>query len=235
MTELNAFSQLLALFAPINKDGYKFVAIAAASTVLAFLLSSILGLVGVVATGAMAFFFRDPVRVVPIGDSLVVAPADGTIFDVATAVPPAELGLGAGPMTRASIFLSLLDVHVTRAPISGRVETSVYSRGSHRNAATLEAKENERHNFVIAPADGQRIGVVLISGAVARRLVTEVKTGDGVGAGERIGLIRFGSRVDLYLPASTTLLVAEGQRTIAGETIIADLRRNEPPLSFRRI
>jgi phosphatidylserine decarboxylase len=190
----------------------------------------------VIATGALAFFFRDPVRVVPVRDNLVVAPADGVLIGVDTVTPPAELGLGSDPMTRASVFLSLLDVHVNRAPMSGRIESSIYQPGVHHNAAMDSAsRENERHSFVIASNSGLRLGVVLISGAVARRIVTEVKTGDVVGAGERIGLIRFGSRVDLYLPSAPAIMVSEGQRIFAGETVIADFDSHEPARTFRKI
>ncbi len=236
MTEPNALSQFLALFTPIHKDGYKFVGVAAAVTVVAFLLSSTLGLLGVVAIAALAFFFRDPVRVVPTQDGLVVSPADGTVISVETMPPPDELGLGSDPQTRVSIFLSLLDVHVNRAPISGRVASSIYKPGEHHNAAAPEAsRENERHSFVIEAKGATRIGVVLVSGAAARRIVTNVKQGDSVSAGERIGIIRFGSRVDLYLPVSHSVFVAEGQRMIGGETIIANIESHEPPRAFRRI
>ncbi len=236
MSDPNALSQALALFSPIHKDGYKFVAGAAAITVVAFLLSGILGLLGTGATLALAFFFRDPQRTVPARDGLVIAPADGTVIGIETAAPPPELGLGADPLTRVSIFLSLLDVHVIRAPVSGRIETSAYRPGLHRNAAAPEAPaENERHGFSIESKDALRIGTVLVAGAAARRIVTSVGQGDSVAAGERIGIIRFGSRADIYLPASPSILVAEGQRTIAGETIIADLDSQEPRRIFRQI
>jgi phosphatidylserine decarboxylase len=236
VSEPNAVSQVLALFVPIHKDGFKFVAIAAAVTVLAFLLSSILGLLGVIATLALAFFFRDPTRVVPARDGLVVAPADGTVVSIENTSAPAELGLGADPHTRVSIFLSLLDAHVSRAPISGRIEASVHRPGVHHNAAAPEAPmENERHGFAIEMKNAVRVGVVLVAGYVARRIVTSVKQGDAVATGERIGIIRFGSRVDVYLPASTFIQIAEGQRTIAGETIIADFEAHEPARAFRRI
>jgi phosphatidylserine decarboxylase len=236
VSEPNALSQTLALFSPIHKDGYKFVAVAAAVTIFAFMLSSSLGLLGLIATGALAFFFRDPKRIVPMRDGLVVAPADGTVVNIENTSPPVELGLAGDTLTRVSIFLSLLDVHVARSPISGRIQTSVYNPGVHHNAAAPEApSENERHGFAIETKDALRVGVVLVAGAAARRIVTDVRQGDGVAAGERIGIIRFGSRVDIYLPASPAMLVAEGQRMIAGETVIADLEAHEPPRAFRRI
>lgn len=236
MSDPNALSQALALFSPIHKDGYKFVAGAAAITVVAFLLSSTLGLLGTGATLALAFFFRDPQRTVPARDGLVIAPADGTVIGIVNAAPPPELGLGSDPMTRVSIFLSVLDVHVIRAPVSGRIETSAYRPGQHRNAAAAEAPaENEQHGFSIETKEALRIGTVLVAGTVARRIVTGVGQGDSIAAGERIGIIRFGSRVDIYLPASPAILIGEGQRTIAGETIIADLDSQEPRRIFHQI
>ena len=236
MPEPNGFSQALALFSPIHKDGYKFVAVAAALTVAAFLLSSTLGLLFALATAALIFFFRDPERMVPSRDGLVVAPADGTIVSVSSAAPPAELGLGSDPKTRISIFLSLLDVHVIRTPVSGRIETSFYRPGQYLNAASPQAPAlNECHGFAIETKDALRCGAVLVAGTVARRIVTGVGQGDTVAQGQRIGIIRFGSRVDVYLPASIGVLAGEGQRTIAGETIIADLDSQEPRRIFRRI
>ncbi|MBI4724775.1 MAG: phosphatidylserine decarboxylase, partial [Rhodomicrobium sp.] len=150
MSEPNGFSQALALLAPVHRDGYKFVAAGAAATVLAFLLSNTLGLICLIATLALALFFRDPARVVPVREGLVVAPADGTVISIGTAAPPRELGLGSDPLTRVSIFLSVLDVHVCRSPVSGRIETSFHRPGIHRNAAAPEAPaENECHGFVI--------------------------------------------------------------------------------------
>ena len=232
----NALSQARALLAPINKDGYKFVAIAAGVTVLAYLLSlHTLAFLCLIATGALAFFFRDPSRVVPQRDGLVVAPADGVVIGIEPIVPPSELNLGNEIRTRVSIFLSLLDVHVARSPIAGRIETSVHTAGIYKNAAAPEAPSaNERQSFAIEAKNAVRLGVVLVAGFVVRRIVTDVKVGDTVMAGERLGVIRFGSRVDLYLPPST-LLVSEGQRTLAGETIIADLESQEPHRSFQRI
>ncbi|HZV22122.1 MAG TPA: phosphatidylserine decarboxylase [Hyphomicrobiales bacterium] len=236
MTEPNAFSQTLAIFAPIHKDGYKFVAVAAAATVLAFLLSSVLGLLAAFTTFALAFFFRDPARIVPIGDGLIVAPADGVVIGIESLTPPAELGLGSDPEMRVSIFLSILDVHVVRAPFSGNIVADSYKPGLHHNAASSAAvRENERHSFVIQAANSARLGLVLVAGTVARRIVANIKEGDGVMTGERIGIIRFGSRVDVYLPASAEILVGQGQRTIGGETVIADLSAREPIRTFRRV
>jgi phosphatidylserine decarboxylase len=232
----NALSQALALFSPIHKDGYKFVAAAAGITIVAFLISSALGLTGLAATLALAFFFRDPPRMVPVWDGLAIAPADGTIIAIRNAAAPPGLGLGSEARTCVSIFLSLLDVHVVRSPAAGRIETSFYRPGEHRNAASPGAPEdNECHGFAIETKDALHIGTVLVAGTVARRIVTYIGEGDTVTAGERIGIIRFGSRVDVYLPSSQGLLVEEGQRTIAGETVIADLNARESRRLFRRI
>ncbi len=234
-SEPNALSQIFTLFTPINRDGYKFVGLAALATVVAFLLSTTLGIIGVVITAAMALFFRDPERVTPIHDNLVTAPADGKVVRTGPMSPPAELGLGSEPLTCLSVFLSLWDVHVIRSPVSGRVIASEHREGMFHNAERSEAQsENERHSLIIETAGGRKIVVVLVAGYAARRIITFVQIGDTITAGERIGLIRFGSRVDVYLPASQPLLAAEGQRMIAGETVIADFDGHEVPRSFRR-
>ncbi len=235
MSGPNALSQAQALLAPINKDGYKFVAIGAGATIIGFYLWSPLGWLCLIATLALAYFFRDPYRVTPQREGLAIAPADGVVISVEPVTPPAELNLGEEPRTRVSIFLSVLDVHVIRAPVAGRIDASAHRPGVYKNAADPAApKENERHGFAIETKNAVRLGVVLVAGYVARRIVTNVQIGDTVGAGERIGLIRFGSRVDLYLPKGA-VLVSEGQRTIAGETVIADLASEEPARTFQRI
>ena len=236
MSKPNGLTQALALFSPIHRDGYKFAGIAAAVTLLAFPFSWILGFLGLIATLSLALFFRDPRRTVPVREGLVLAPADGTVLSVGNAVPPAELGLGSLPAMRVSIFLTLLDVHVIRTPVPGRIATSFYKPGEHRNAASAEAPSvNECQGFTIETKDALRIGAVLVAGAAARRIVTRIAQGDTVTAGERIGIIRFGSRTDVYLPAPACPLVWEGQRTIAGETVIADLDSQEPRRIFQRI
>jgi phosphatidylserine decarboxylase len=234
-SEPNALTQISAIFTPIHRDGYKFVGLAALVTILAFLLSSVLGLIGVVITVAMASFFRDPERVTPTREGLVIAPADGNVIRTENVAPPPELGLGSEPMTCLSIFLSLWDVHVIRAPVGGRIEASVHRDGVYHNAETSDAqRENERQGFIIETKGGVKTGVVLIAGYAARRIVTVVKPGDQIAAGERIGLIRFGSRVDVYLPPHHPFLTASGQRMIAGETVIADLESQELPRIFKR-
>ncbi len=236
MSEPNGFSQALALFSPIHKDGYKFVAAAAAATVVAFLIATVLGLILAIVTAALVYFFRDPERMVPAREGLVLAPADGTIVSVGTVTPPSELGLGSDLKTRVSIFLTVLDVHVVRTPVAGRIEASVYRPGQFLNAASPDAPTlNEYQGFVIETGDGRHIGSVLVAGTVARRIVPEVGQGDAVTAGQRVGIIRFGSRVDIYLPPQISILAGEGQRTLAGETVIADLESQEPTRIFRRI
>jgi phosphatidylserine decarboxylase len=214
--------------APIHNDGYKFLAIAAGVTLLLFLLWPPLAWVAALVTAWIAYFFRDPVRVTPLREGLVVAPGDGRICMIEHVRPPPELALGEGERTRISIFLSVFDVHINRAPVAGRIVRSIYVPGSFLNAALDKAsEENERRSTVIGMADGTEIAVVQIAGLIARRIVASVAEGDSVGIGHRLGLIRFGSRVDLYLPPGRNCLVAVGQRAVGGETIMADLKSNE--------
>jgi len=220
-------------FAPIHPEGYPFIGAFALASLILFWLWTPLGWLGTVLTLWCAYFFRDPPRVTPLSDRLVVSPADGRISLVANAVPPPELALGDTPLPRVSIFMSVFDCHVNRAPVSGRIERIVYTPGKFLNADLDKASEdNERNALVIAGAAG-RIGVVQIAGLIARRIVCWVKDGQEIGAGERIGMIRFGSRVDVYLPAGTAPLVSEGQTSLAGETIIAELGAAAATPSFR--
>lgn len=213
---------------PVHADGYKFLAIACALTLLFFLLWSPLGWLAALVTAWIAYFFRDPPRVTPLRDGLVIAPADGKICAVERVRPPGELGLGDTDRLRISIFLSVFDVHINRAPLPGRIARSVYVQGSFINAAADKASElNERRAIVITTPDATEIAVVQIAGLIARRIVTFVKDGESVGVGQRIGLIRFGSRVDLYLPPGRGALVAPGQRAVGGETVLADLKSQE--------
>ncbi len=209
---------------PIHRDGHKFVAIAAGVTLLLFLAAPPLGWVGTLATLFCAYFFRDPDRVVPQRRGLVVSPADGKISAVAEVVPPSELGLGGERLTRVSVFLSVLDVHIVRTPVAGRIARSVYVPGKFLNAELDKASEdNERLALAIEGEDGKPFGLVLIAGLIARRIVTFAGEGATVARGERIGLIRFGSRVDVYLPAEAKVLVSVGQTAIGGETVLAEL------------
>jgi phosphatidylserine decarboxylase len=219
---------------PINSEGYPFIGTFALASLVLMWLWSPLGWLGVLATLWCAYFFRDPARVTPLRDGLVVAPADGRVSRVINAVPPAELGLGDKPVPRLSIFMSVFDCHVNRSPVSGRIERIAYRPGLFVNADLDKASEdNERNCLVIATAGGERVGVVQIAGLVARRIVCFVREGTNVGAGERIGMIRFGSRVDVYLPQGVRPLAAEGQTAIAGETVIADLRGSDTGRSYR--
>jgi len=209
-------------FAPIHPDGRKFVFGAAGVTLLLFLLTGPLGWLGVIATAYCAYFFRDPPRVTPKRAGLVVSAADGRITGVGKVPPAAELGLPGTMATRISVFLSVLDVHIVRAPVGGKLVRSRYVPGKFLNAELDKAsEENERLALVIETPAGGKIGLVLIAGLIARRIVTFVKEGDSVEAGQRIGLIRFGSRADVYLPDGAEPLVEIGQIAVGGETVLA--------------
>ena len=226
---------LLDLLVPIHRDGHKFVAIGAMATVLLFLLWPDLGWLALLATAWVAYFFRDPDRVTPLREGLVVAPADGRIVSLDKVRPPQELGFGDTPRTRVSIHLSVFDVHVNRSPIAGRVMRSLYVPGVFYNPSFDKASEaNERRALIIAGANDVELAVVQIAGLVSRRIVTFAGEGDTLAAGQRFGLIRFGSRVDVYLPAGQAALVAVGQRMIAGETVLADLASSEAAREARR-
>jgi phosphatidylserine decarboxylase len=218
---------------PITPEGYPFIGAFALASLLLFWIWAPLGWLGTLLTVWCIFFFRDPPRVTPVRDGLVVAPADGRVSQITTAPPPHELGLGATPMLRISIFMSVFDCHINRSPVNGRVEKILYQPGKFFNADLDKASaDNERNSLVIAAA-GARVAVVQIAGLVARRIVCFVREGQPVGAGERFGMIRFGSRLDVYLPDGTPSLVAVGQTAIGGETAIADLRVADPGRAFR--
>jgi phosphatidylserine decarboxylase len=210
----------------VHPEGRKFVLIAAAITgVFALLGWDILGWLSVGLTIWVAAFFRDPQRGVPQGDKYIIAPADGLITLILSVPPPRELagegGLTDAEYTRVSIFMSVFDVHINRAPIAGTIRQVVYIAGKFLNADLDKASEdNERQHILVERHDGVKIGFTQIAGLVARRIVPFVKPGDMVAAGQRVGLIRFGSRVDVYLPAGTASKVALGQKTVAGETIL---------------
>jgi phosphatidylserine decarboxylase len=230
---MSVVDSIRAQLVPIHREGYPFIGALALMSIVLFLLWSPLGWLGTIATAWCAYFFRDPPRVTPLGDGLVVAPADGRVSQIANAVPPAELGLGPAALARVSIFMSVFDCHVNRSPIAGRIERVAYRAGKFLNADLDKASEdNERNSLLIAGARG-RVAVVQIAGLIARRIVPFVREGEEVGAGERIGMIRFGSRVDVYLPEGVRPLVSEGQSAIAGETIVADLAGRDPGRTFR--
>ena len=225
---------LLASFSPVHRDGHKFIGMAAVAALVLLMLWPPLGWVLVVVALFIAYFFRDPERVTPLRDGLVIAPADGRVTSIETVRPPIELGLGEAERLRISIFLSVLDVHINRAPVAGRIKRSVYVPGAFVNAALDKAsEENERRALVIEQADGTEIGVVQIAGLIARRIVTFKGEGESLGSGERFGLIRFGSRVDVFLPPGRTALIAVGQTAIGGETVLADLKSVEPEREAR--
>jgi phosphatidylserine decarboxylase len=218
---------------PIHPEGYIFIGLFAVAALLLHWLWAPAGWLAALATLWCIYFFRDPPRVTPLRDGLVVAPADGVVSAVGFASPPPELGLGERPLARVSIFMSIFDCHVNRAPIAGKLTRIAYKPGLFVNADLDKASEdNERNGLVIDHPEG-RFGIVQIAGLVARRIVCFVHEGDAIGAGDRIGLIRFGSRVDVYLPDNVTPLVGLGQRAIAGETVLADLASHEPPRSFK--
>lgn len=212
-------------FPAMHPEGRRYVIIAAAATVLSLLIWKVLFWPLAFLTLGVAAFFRDPIRVTPRDDTLVIAPADGLVTMIQPVVPPAELDiLGAAPLIRVSIFMSVFDVHVNRTPIQGIIRRVVYISGKFLNADLDKAsEENERQHLVVEGKDGRLIGFTQIAGLVARRIVAFVKEGDMVAPGQRVGLIRFGSRVDVFLPADTTCQVILGQRTIAGETIIGKI------------
>jgi phosphatidylserine decarboxylase len=223
-------AHLQAVAAPIHRAGWPFIAGALVLAVLLGLVAQALFWLGLILAGWVAYFFRDPDRVVPIGDALVVSPADGTVLTVQPRRPPPELGFGEAPRLCVSIFLSIFDVHVNRAPVGGRIARLAYHQGKFFNAADDKAsEENERQCLRIErPNGGGDVGVALIAGLVARRIVGFVEEGATVAAGERIALIRFGSRADVYLPDGMVPMVVAGQKAIGGETVLADGRSNQP-------
>ncbi len=231
---MSIYGSIRKQLAPIHPEGYPFVGGFALASLVLFWLWGPLGWLATLATLWCAYFFRDPPRVTPVRDGIVVAPADGRVSQISNAAPPQELGLGDRAMLRISIFMSVFDCHINRSPVSGRIEKIVYRAGKFFSADLDKASEdNERNAFVIAASSGQRIAAIQIAGLVARRIVPFVREGEAVGAGQRIGMIRFGSRVDVYLPEGTRPFVAEGQTAIAGETVLADLKAMEAGRTFR--
>jgi len=215
---------LRSVFAPPHPVGRPFLLGAAAIMVGGLLVGLWLSLLGLALLLFCFYFFRDPERVVPARPGAVVAPADGRVVSVMPAVPPAELGLGPAPMTRVAIFLSVMDVHVNRVPFSGVVTRIAYRHGKFVNASLDKASDhNERNALALRLPDGRSMAVVQIAGLVARRIVCQVREGDSVTTGSRFGIIRFGSRTDLYLAGGAVPLVTVGQTMIGGETVIAEL------------
>lgn len=214
---------------PIHVEGYRFIALFVLATLILFWIFDPLGWVGVIATVWCVYFFRDPERVTPVGEGLIVSPADGVVQSVSTAPPPPELGMGDAPRMRICVFMNVFDVHVNRMPADGEVTAMAYRAGKFLNASLDKASEdNERQCVRLSTTDGKDIAVVQIAGLIARRILCELYEGQPVRAGERFGMIRFGSRVDVYLDEGQTPMVATGQRAIAGETVLATTGSNEP-------
>lgn len=213
---------------PVHREGYPFIGIAAAATLVLAWWGAWLTWPMLALTIWVIYFFRDPVRVTPARDGLVISPADGRISMISRVVPPVELGLGPAPMLRVSIFMSVFDCHVNRAPIGGTIEKLAYRPGKFVNADLDKASEDNERNGVVIRTSYGTFGVVQIAGLLARRIVWWVGEGQPLATGERFGMIRFGSRVDVYFPDGAQPLVAEGQRAIAGETVLADMASSEP-------
>ena len=214
---------------PIHPAGRPFIAAFVAITMVFAFIAQPLGWIGAALSVWCVFFFRNPDRVTPCRSGLLVSPADGIVKSIGPAAAPPELELGPATRNRVSIFMNVFDVHVNRIPLNGAVVRLIYRPGRFFNASLDKASEhNERQGVVIATPDGAEVGLVQIAGLVARRILCGLKVGDTVQTGQRFGMIRFGSRVDVYLPPGVTALVAVGQRMIAGETVIADLQSDEP-------
>ena len=209
---------------PIHREGYPFIALFAAINLLAFLLAGWLGWLLLPVTIWCIAFFRDPERNTPTGEKLVICPADGKLLPIVEAAPPAELGMGDAPRVRLSIFMNVFNVHVNRNPVSGQVMALSYRPGKFFNASFDKASiDNERMSVRVKADTGQEIAYVQIAGLVARRIVCDLNQGQGVVQGQRFGIIRFGSRVDVYLPPGSEILVTAGMKTTAGETVLARL------------
>jgi phosphatidylserine decarboxylase len=218
------------VLAPLHPDGFKFVAVGVVATLLLFLLWVPAGWAAAVVTLWMVYFFRDPWRVTPTRPGLLISPADGIVVSIAAATPPAELAMGVMAVVRIGIFLNIFDVHVTRAPVGGRVAAMRYTKGRFVNASLDKASlDNERLAIRIAPPEGPDVALVLVAGLVARRIVCNLYDGQQVATGQRVGIIRFGSRVDIYCPPPYVPMVVAGQRMVGGETVLADRLAEESP------
>ncbi|AIK96034.1 phosphatidylserine decarboxylase [Candidatus Odyssella acanthamoebae] len=218
---------MMSVFAPIHKDGMKFVLIFAAISILLYSFSHPLGVIGFILTAWCIYFFRIPKRVTPIRDGLIVSPADGIVSLIADVVPPKEYDIGTDPLTRVSIFLNVFDVHIQRTPIAGTVEKIIYHPGKFLNASLDKASEDNERQTIVINNGKFKIACTQIAGLVARRILCQTSEGKVMNVGELYGLIRFGSRVDVYLPKGVAPLVIIGQRMIGGETILADLMSTE--------
>lgn len=227
----------MSLFLPIriHPEGWRFICIFAALAIALFFVYQPLGWLGMILTGWCAYFFRNPKRITPTQKGLIVSPADGIVCAIKDMAPPQEFGMGHTPRLRISIFLNVFDVHVNRLPIGGKIIKSIYSPGKFLNAALDKASDyNERQSLIIELADHTKVAIVQIAGLIARRILCNVKEGDTVETGAVFGLIRFGSRTDIYLPEGVHPLIIEGQRMIGGETVIADLSTKESAQEIMR-
>ena len=220
---------IFSVFVPIHKEGYKYIGIFAAVTLIFLWIGlDFLFTASFILTLWCTYFFRDPERVTPQKEGLIIAPADGVVQSVKLSLPPAELGMGEEECTRVSIFMNVFNVHVNRVPADGKILRQAYTRGKYLNASLEKAcEDNERHAILMKTTSGNNIAFVQIAGLVARRILCWVEDGNEMNAGERFGLIRFGSRVDLYLPKGINSLVSVGQSAIAGETVIASEKGRE--------
>jgi phosphatidylserine decarboxylase len=222
-------SALSTVLYPINRAGWPFIAGFAVATAIFFMLWAPLGWIGLILTLWCIYFFRDPPRTVPLRKGLMVSPADGRVTMIVPAVPPPELGMGPDQMLRISVFLNVFNVHVNRVPIAGTVIKAAYHPGKFLSASMDKASDvNERAAVRLKMGDGREIAFVQIAGLVARRIITTLKDGQEVRTGERYGLIRFGSRCDVYLDESMVPLIAVGQIAVGGETVLADTQSHEP-------
>jgi len=219
---------------PMHPEGRRFVAIFAVASLILYIVWAPLGWIGLGLTIWCYYFFRDPKRATPVRDGLIVSPADGVVSLIEKAVPPAELGMSDAPLTRVSVFMSVFNCHVNRAPIGGKIAAIAYRPGKFFNASLDKASsDNERNSLCIEMADGRQIAVVQIAGLVARRIVCFVSPDAVLATGERFGLIRFGSRLDVYLPDGVMPMVSLGQTMVAGETVLADLNATEAARTAR--
>ena len=220
---------LKTILVPINRAGWLIIGLFVAATILIAWVAEPFVWIGVVLTTWCVYFFRDPDRITPTREGLIVAAADGVVQTVDTAVPPGELNMGDEARPRVCVFMNVFDVHVNRIPCSGTIAAVAYRPGRFFNASLDKASEhNERHSLRIVTTGGQDLACVQIAGLIARRIVCDVTQDETVLTGQRMGIIRFGSRVDIYLPPGVTPLVSVGQRSVAAETVIADLRSQEP-------
>ena len=226
---------LKTIFVPIHPAGWPFISLFAGITALITWFMPPLGFLALLLTAWCVYFFRDPARITPDRKGLLISPADGIIQSIVQAPPPPELDMGREPRTRIAVFMNVFDVHVNRIPINGTITAAVYHPGKFLNASLDKASEqNERQSLRVRTEEGKDVAFVQIAGLVARRILCNCDVGDQVRAGDRFGLIRFGSRVDVYLPSGVNPAVIEGQVAIAGETILADLTSPELPRSGKK-